>query len=106
MVIGYYVGMTRSNRMMMTTVGLEEVEVVVEVEEVKESPLSNRRRVLFYSSLLIKYIVWWAMMFYIFMYKNILLRYNINLPFFTVILYICYCLCDHYVFYFLLLLSL
>jgi hypothetical protein len=102
MVIGYYVGMTRSNRMMMTTVDIDEV---VEVE-VEGSPLSNRRRVFFYSSLLIKYIVWWAMMFYIFMYKNILLRYNITLPFFTVILYICYCLCDHYVFYFLLLLSL
>lgn len=96
MAIGYYVGMTRSNRMMMTAVDIEEEEEV--------SP--RRRRVFFYSSLLIKYIVWWAMMFYIFMYKNVLLRYNITLPFFTVILYVCYCLCDHYVFYFLLLLSL
>lgn len=84
MAIGYYVGMARSNSM---------------------SP--RTRRTIFYSSssLLIKYIVWWAMMFYIFIYKNVLVRYNITLPFFIMILYICYCLCDHYILYFLLLLS-
>lgn len=95
-VMGYYIGVSisRSNSMMKTrnTVGyMKEDRRVVSSSS---------------SSILIKYIVWWLMMFYIFIYKNILLRYNITLPFFTVIVYVCYCLCDHYAFYFLLLLSL
>jgi len=114
LILGYLVGLTRgrSNHMMKTRSGmghhvddstLMTSAVGIEMEGEGELP---RKATLFYSSLLIKYLVWWSMLFYIFMYKNILLRYNISLPSFIVTLYVCYHLCDHYVFYFLLLLSL